>query len=121
MIKENNIILGHGDLRISSMRCNSKGVVAIKSQPKHELWERVDNPRTAEECIKEANFNIIIEGITGAEVLVSKLLEAMLYHQNKDAVAELVRNNENKGYPEFNGILTDFLMHYSFQSIVHEE
>ena len=121
MIKDKEIILGHGDLRISSLRCNSKGVVSIKEQPKHDVWERVDNPKTAEECMDQANINFVIDNICGAEVLVSKILEAMLYHQNKDTVAELVKNNENKGYPEFDGVLTDFLRYYSFNSTITED
>ena len=118
MINYKNIILGHGDLRISSMRFNGNGAVAIKEQSKHNVWDRVDNPRTAEECIAQGDINIIITDVGGAEVLVSKLLEAMLYGQNKDDVAELVKSNEitKDGKSDFKKILSDFDKFYSYDS-----
>jgi len=116
MINGKNIVLGHGDLRISSMRCNNQGVVAIAEQPKHEVWERVDNPRTAQECCEQADTNIVIDNLSGAEVLVSKLLESMLYHQCNDDVANLVDTHElfNGGKSDFMEIIKAFVIHYDF-------
>lgn len=116
MINGKEIILGNGDLRISSMRLNYKGSVAIKLQSKHEVWGRVENPITAEECFEEADTVITIDKLSGAEVLVSKILEAMLYHQGADDKAELVKKYEliKNGKSDFKSILESFIDNYDF-------